>query len=220
MIAADRPLAFCAGLIRPRVYVSTGTIAHLAPDALSAVLEHEWHRARRCDPLRLALGRVLSDALFFVPGLDKLIQQHVQLIELGADEAAVHRSPANRPALARAILTFVDASGGTGVDGKRVDHLLEPRLNGWRFPVVLCAAATAVITLLIAVVVLVSRAAAGSTTLAPPVLSSEPCVLTLAALTAALLLAASVSVRRRRVPSRRTRIECGRAELSSRRKSQ
>ncbi len=197
VLSTDQPLAFCAGWIRPRVYVSDGTIAQLAPDALLAVLEHERHHARRHDPLRLALGRVLSGALFFVPSLDMLTAQHAVLTELGADEAAAQRSPGSRPALARAILTFVDAPGGAGVDAKRVDHLLEPRLNRWRFPIVSCAAATALMTLVIGVALLVSRAAVGSTTLAPPVLSSEPCVLTLAGLTAALLLATGAAIRRR-----------------------
>jgi len=58
VLADERPRAFCAGLIRPRVYVSSGAIALLDGAALAAVLAHERHHASRRDPLRLAAGRV------------------------------------------------------------------------------------------------------------------------------------------------------------------
>jgi Zn-dependent protease with chaperone function len=68
IIADDRPLAFCAGLLRPRVYVSTGAVALLDEPALPAVLVHERHHARRRDPLRLAAGRVVAKGSVFRPG--------------------------------------------------------------------------------------------------------------------------------------------------------
>lgn len=67
VISEDRPQAFCAGLLRPRVYVSTGALELLDDPAVAAVLAHERHHARRHDPLRLACGRVLAGGLFFVP---------------------------------------------------------------------------------------------------------------------------------------------------------
>ena len=73
LIVSPQPRAFCAGLLRPRVYVSTGAVAILDQEALSAVLAHERHHARRRDPLRLAIGRVLARALFFLPGLADLL---------------------------------------------------------------------------------------------------------------------------------------------------
>src|SRR3984885_3279748 len=60
LITDPQPRAFCVGLFRPRVYVSTGAVAILDEAALSAVLAHERHHARRRDPLRLAAGRVLA----------------------------------------------------------------------------------------------------------------------------------------------------------------
>jgi hypothetical protein len=142
---------------------------------------------------------VLSDALFFVPGLTALIQEHAVLTELGADEAALHRMPGNRPALARAILAFADSPGEAGIESERIDELLEPDGTNWRFPAALCAGSAAVVTLLIAISVVAGRAAAGSATLALPVLSREPCVLSLAGLTASLLVAAAATSRRRRI---------------------
>jgi hypothetical protein len=199
VIAGDRPLAFCAGLIRARIYISAGAVELLDPAALAVVLEHERHHARRRDPLRLAVGRVLSDALFFVPGLTAVIQEHAVLTELGADEAALHRMPGNRPALARAILAFAGAPGAAGIETERIDKLLEPGGADWRFPAALCAGSAAVVTLLIGIAVVAGRAAAGSATLALPLLSREPCVLTLAGLTASLLVAAGATRRRRAI---------------------
>src|SRR5205823_2159487 len=75
LIDDERPQAFCAGLFRPRVYVSTGTLALLDDPRLDVVLAHERHHARRRDPLRRAAGRVLSRALFVVPGIRELAQR-------------------------------------------------------------------------------------------------------------------------------------------------
>ena len=41
VVPDERPRAFCAGLIRPRVYVSSGAVALLDEPALRAVLAHE-----------------------------------------------------------------------------------------------------------------------------------------------------------------------------------
>jgi hypothetical protein len=198
LIADPHPRAFCAGLIRPRVYLSTGAIAVLDDAALSAVLAHERHHARRRDPLRLATGRVLAQALFFLPELGDLVDRQQALAELSADESAVNAVPANRSALARAMLSFSDApaSGGSaGIDLARVDYLLgDP--PSWRFPAILCLAAASVLALLVAVAVLAGRVASGSATLALPFLSHQPCIVVLAALPAVLGVLAANHTRR------------------------
>jgi len=200
LIEDDRPLAFCAGLLRPRIYISTGVLERLDQSALNAVLDHERHHARRRDPLRLAAGRVLGESLFFVPGLRELARRQQALSELSADESAVCAAPGNRSALARAMLTFADDAPGSdriGFEPARVDYLLGEPPN-WRFPACLCLAAAAVIVVLGAVGVLAGRVATGSATLAPPLLSSQPCVLALAILSVTPMLVAARCARRRR----------------------
>jgi beta-lactamase regulating signal transducer with metallopeptidase domain len=188
----ERPHAFCAGLFHPRVYVSSGAVGLLDASALDAVLAHEAHHARCHDPLRLAAGRVLGRALFFVPGLRELVRRQQALAELGADESAINAAAEHRSALARAMLTFAEASGPAnpvGIDPARVDHLLgeAPR---WRFPTLLCCAAAGVIALLAAIAVLAGHLAVGSATLAPPFFSRQPCVLALALIPAVGLMGA------------------------------
>jgi Peptidase family M48 len=204
----ERPHAFCAGLFHPRVYISSGAVALLDESALDAVLAHEAHHARCHDPLRLAAGRVLARALFFVPGLRELVRRQQALAELGADESAINAAAEHRSALARAMLTFADSSGPAapvGIDPGRVDHLLgeAPR---WRFPTLLCCAAAGVIALLGAIAVLASHLAVGSATLAPPFFSRQPCVVALALIPAVGLMGAYLGravarARRRAAPS-------------------
>jgi hypothetical protein len=191
VIPGEQARAFCAGLLRPRVYVSSGAVALLDEAALHALLAHEWHHARRRDPLRMIVGRVIADALFFIPGLAELTRRHQVLSEAGADESVVDGVQVNRSTLARAMLSLAeDGDSGEliGLDPARVDYLLgEP--PGWRFPTFLVFAALAALGAVVAASVLAGQLAAGSATLAPPFLSSQPCVLVLAMIPAAVAVA-------------------------------
>jgi bla regulator protein blaR1 len=200
VITDDRPQAFCAGLLRPRVYLSTGALALLDETELAAVLAHERQHARRRDPLRLACGRVLASALFFIPALRHLVQRQQALAEISADEAAVLTAGGDRSALAAAMLSFSQASTGTvGIDPERIDYMLGDGVQ-WRFPAAICLAVAAALSLLVTLAVLAAHAAAGSATLAPPFLSSQPCVAVLAILPTAAAMAGLAYARMRRMP--------------------
>jgi Zn-dependent protease with chaperone function len=192
VIPAERPFAFCAGLLRPRVYVSSGAVGRLDEASLQAVLMHERHHAQRRDPLRLAFSRVIVRALFFLPWLREMMRLQQSLAELSADESAVSDRPENRAALARAMLKFSDGpSSGelVGIDPVRVDFLLG-ETSSWRFPLMLSLAAIALIGLIVATAVLAGQFASGEATLAPPFFSSQPCVIILAVIPALLGLVA------------------------------
>jgi len=203
IIDDDRPQAFCAGLLHPRVYVSRGALELLGAVELSAVLAHERHHARRHDPLRLASTRVLADALFFAPRLRDLVQQQHSLAEIGADEAAVAAAGGDRAPLASAMLGFSEASGdeAVGLAPERIDYLLgeSPR---WRFPLavvlVICFCFAAFVTL----AALVTETARGSATLALPLVSAKPCIVMLSLIPAGAAVAGLLGARRRAKPSR------------------
>lgn len=118
--------AFCVGLLRPRVYMSSGAVACLTDEELSAVVAHENHHARRRDPLRKFTATLLSDCLFFLPTLRLVRERHTALLELDADAAAVAAAANDPRPLARALLAFeergCDQSGA--VSPERVDRLL------------------------------------------------------------------------------------------------
>jgi Zn-dependent protease with chaperone function len=195
VIDDKRPESFCAGLLRPRIYITTGAIALLDPAGLDAVLAHERHHACRRDPLRLAVMRILGRALFFLPAVAELRRGQQLLIELTADEGAVAAAAGDRAALARAMLRFTEASAG-GVEPARVDHLLGG-VPAWRFPLLASMLALGALGLVVALVVLAGREAAGSATLAPPFLSAQPCITMLAGIPGAAVLLAARPIRRR-----------------------
>jgi Zn-dependent protease with chaperone function len=203
VIDDDCPQAFCAGLLHPQVYVSRGALEILGAAELSAVLAHEWHHARRHDPLRLAATRVLAEALFFVPPLRELVQRQQSLTEIGADEAAVAAGGGDRAALASAMLTFSEGSGAeaAGLAPERVDHLVGES-HRWRLPLVLVLVICFCLAALVTSAVLAAETARGSATLAPPLVSAQPCIMMLALIPTGVALAGLLSVRRRTRPSR------------------
>jgi Peptidase family M48 len=181
VIDHPRPEAFCAGLLRPRVYVTSAAVELLDEAGLDAVLAPECHHARRRDPLRLAAGRVIARSLFFLPAVRELRRGQQMLAEVSADESAVGAAAGDRSALARAMLSFSNASepgASSGIDPVRIDYLYG-EAPSWRFPALMCTAAVAVLTIVVTLAILVGREAAGSATLAPPFLSVQRCVVML-----------------------------------------
>jgi hypothetical protein len=178
-----RPQAFCAGYLRPEVYVSRRTVELLSGRELDAVLAHEHHHRRVRDPLRIACGRVLSQALFFLPVLRPLCDRYADLAELSADRAAVRASAGREAPLASALLAFDENAppGVSGISPERVDSLLgQP--TSWRLPGWLLAASVGAMAALSIVVWLISESAAVRGTLNVPFLSSRPCVVVMSIL--------------------------------------
>jgi Zn-dependent protease with chaperone function len=174
------PHAFCAGYLRPTIYVSTGALTVLSDDELAAVLVHEDHHRTLRDPLRLAFSRILSQALFFLPVLPSLRDRYGDLAEERADDAAV-RAAGDAAPLASALLAFDAAAprGASGISPGRVDSLLG-RPAGWRLPSSLVALSLATLSVLTVLVWRASAAASAHATFNLPVLSSQPCMLILA----------------------------------------
>jgi Zn-dependent protease with chaperone function len=196
VIADPRPQAFCAGYLRPRVYISQAALELLSKDELDAVLAHEHHHRRVRDPLRLACGHVLSQALFFVPALRTLFRRYADLAEVNADVAAVRVGAGGRAALASALLAF--EGSGVGISPERVDSLLGHPVV-WRRPWWLLTASLGSVLSFITLTWGASQAASARATFGLPILSSQPC---LAMLTALPLLGA-LTLFGRRLTARR-----------------
>jgi Peptidase family M48 len=198
MIAGSRPEAFCAGYFRPAVYISKGALESLTGPELEAVLAHEHHHRLVRDPLRFALGRILSQAAFFVPVLPALSDRYGDLAEVNADRAAVRASAGRQGPLASALLVF-DASSPPGVSGissARVDSLLGESTS-WRLPVWLLTASLASLSILGLLIWQAGAVASLRATFNVPFLSSQPCVVMLLLL---LLLGCVAALRRRARP--------------------
>lgn len=110
VVDVDVPLAVTAGLWRPYVVVSRELVATLSGPELRAVLAHEHAHARRRDPLRLLLGRVLAAHLWFLPLATDIRGRARRGYELSADRHAANRC--GRAALASALLRVVSPPAG------------------------------------------------------------------------------------------------------------
>jgi hypothetical protein len=177
VISDPRPQAFCAGYLRPAVYVSQRTVDLLADDQLEAVLAHEHHHLRVRDPLRFACARILGKALFFVPVLRALGERYSDVAELGADEAAVRASAGDQAPLASALLVFEANSNPdvAGISPERVDSLLGAPAR-WRLPGRLMTASLGSLSGLSALIWQASSVASAHASFNLPILSSQPCL--------------------------------------------
>lgn len=175
-----RPQAFCAGLVRPRIFLSTGAVRVLDRDEIGAVLAHEAHHAAQRDPLRILIAAVLRDALFFLPIMRHVAERYGAMAEMAADEAAVRRC-GDRAPLASAMLTFGQRapggerapSGAVGIAPERVDHLLGEAPQ-WQLSLSLLAAGAAT---LVAVAVLGAATATVAPTTSLAMLAMQLCAL-------------------------------------------
>jgi hypothetical protein len=203
-IESAEPLAFCAGYLRPRIYVSRRLIDGMSSQELRAVIAHESHHAGRHDPLRRLVARALADALFFVALLGRSSDRYAALGELAADEAAVAAAGGRAP-LASALLKFSEHEAGAlpvaGIAPERVDHLTgDPEVGRWRLSAALIASSTAAILALAAVVTLASAVGAAVDW---PLLLAAGCMAGMVVGPIALALAALV-VSRRAIAARRS----------------
>ena len=186
------PLAFCAGWLHPRIYVSTETLNRLSERELRAVLAHEQHHRARRDPLRLAVGRVLSQALFFLPVLRALHERYGDVAELTADAAALEATGGAPRPLASAMLAIAATPAGevVGISPARVDALLGHR-PVWRMPWLLLVAAIITIAAYVALAWRTDAIASAQTSLNLPIASSQPCLLILALVPILVCIAAA-----------------------------
>lgn len=122
--------AFCYGLLRPRICVTTGLLHLLSLDELEAVLRHERHHLRRRDPLRVLVWTAIDGGCWWNKGRG---EQARLRRELAADRAVI--AAGGRAALAGALLKLLACSGeslaagdlaigGLSVTDARIDQLL------------------------------------------------------------------------------------------------
>lgn len=137
------PLAFCFGLLKPRICISTGLLATLSGKELKAVLLHEYHHQRHFDPLRTLIVDSVATLLFFLPVVAEWRDLFRTATELAADRFSIMRI--GRTSLAGALhkllthpLTMQDSFFLSGINGlsateARMAYLLDDTPMCWRF---------------------------------------------------------------------------------------
>lgn len=187
-------LAFCAGLLRPQVYVSTETLRALTADELEAVIAHEQHHARQHDPLRVFIANVIADGLFFAPALRRVAERYSALAELAADRAAVRARRGDASSLASALLAFESADPAVvGIAPERVDHLLGDAPQ-WALPLAMVAWGVTLMVGVAAVALRLETVAADPINL--PLLAAQFCMLLMALVPIAAVGGSALGARR------------------------
>ena len=125
------PVAFCAGIVRPTVFISDSAVAGLSDAELLAVLHHEAEHARRREPLRRAARTAAAEVLKFLPLVRWWSERQMARSELSAD--AVAERMVGRPALAGALLLMtapaIPLAAFVGHAELRAQRLLGMRLD-------------------------------------------------------------------------------------------
>src|SRR2546428_5225139 len=103
-VRGGSPVAFCAGIVRPTVFISEAAVLGLCDSELLAVLLHEADHARRHEPLWRAARTAAAEVLTFLPIVSWWSARQIALSELSADAAAERM--VGRSALAGALLVM------------------------------------------------------------------------------------------------------------------
>jgi hypothetical protein len=122
--------AFCGGMLRPKVVVTSELLDALDPAERGAVVAHELSHARSRGPLKLVLGQVVVRSFFWVPVLRDLVDRYLLLTELAADRAAIAAtSPAALAGALSQVLETPKLAGSIGFAdhaAARIDRLFDP----------------------------------------------------------------------------------------------
>lgn len=109
----DAPLLFCAGVRRPRIYVSRGAIALLDPEELRSALAHEAAHLERRDPERSWVVMGLRALMCLNPTFQVQARVLARDAERRADERGAELG-ADRLALASGLIKLHRATGAGG----------------------------------------------------------------------------------------------------------
>ncbi|MDQ2808779.1 MAG: M56 family metallopeptidase [Chloroflexota bacterium] len=129
LVQTTVPLAFCYGIRRPRICLSTGLIAVLDQDELTAVLWHEQAHLVQRDPFKVAFGRAWVAAFFFVPLAHGLYRQYLLAKEVAADAYACARQGSNGPLTGALAVLLEWQSAAQPPVAAGATELLETRVN-------------------------------------------------------------------------------------------
>ncbi|MEE9614138.1 MAG: M56 family metallopeptidase [Thermodesulfobacteriota bacterium] len=134
--------AFTHGLLRPRVYLSTGLLKGLTREEAHAVLLHEAHHRKHMDTLKFFCLSLFRNALFYLPLVGWLAERVREKSERAADDSVVKKT-GNGLGLASALVKVARTSTplplpvsikGSGETESRIKRLVEgeggePRLS-------------------------------------------------------------------------------------------
>ena len=120
----DAPFAFGHGLLRPRICYSTGLIQLLSNAERQAVLLHEELHARRRDPLKVFIARVLAAMFFFLPLSRDLRDRYLVWLEVRADQEVIRQLGV--AALAQALVKLLQPTPALDLEATAAVSRINP----------------------------------------------------------------------------------------------
>lgn len=96
LIKDERKFCFTAGVISPKIFVSSTMIEGLTKKEFTALLLHELYHLQNRDPLKILFCRILQKVFFFLPILKQLIVNYEISRELAADSCAVEKAGSSK----------------------------------------------------------------------------------------------------------------------------
>jgi Zn-dependent protease with chaperone function len=149
----DRPAAYCLPGRRAAVVLTTGALACMDGDELSAVLAHERAHLRERHDLVLSTASGLARVFGMIPLFRWAHCEQVRLVEMVADDAAARHAGRRTVATAMARMALAAApppalGAGGPHTADRVERLLSDcrPVTGWRKAAIVVGLATTVMT--------------------------------------------------------------------------
>lgn len=84
--------AFTGGILRPRIFLSTGICNYLTQKELKLVILHELYHYRENAPLKSYIISIIQDLLFFIPFVRYMVSVFLEVNENAADDHVVAHS--------------------------------------------------------------------------------------------------------------------------------
>lgn len=112
VIKTNRLLVFTSGIIKFKIFISTGTIKSLNKEELDVVILHELHHVRSFDPLKNIINNFVESSTPWFPLKKQLFQNYSTITELSADKYA-SESMNSEDSLLKALNKLLDISNPT-----------------------------------------------------------------------------------------------------------
>ncbi len=130
LVKNEKPFAFCLGMRKPKIYISTTLFKLLKRKELEAVLRHEEYHLRSNDTLTMLLASLGQSLLPFLPLFSDVLHRYRIDRELAADHYAVQVLGSENPLISalKKILTFPFVSPAYAASFVE-ENSLEERIN-------------------------------------------------------------------------------------------
>ena len=100
-----QPQAFCFGILKPKIYISSGLVRLMSSQELAVILRHEKYHLEKKDSLVFLMASLIESLFPFFPVISDFISVYRTDREVEADKIAI-RSVADKRSLAEILKNY------------------------------------------------------------------------------------------------------------------